>query len=145
MNERPHALRIVAISCGEATTPSIALSFANRASRTTWFSMPAMLKGWVDRVWGPGVAFDYDPSDRHLTPALGNIKLFGTVTSYGSPWWIVVLFAGNAGKKVLMRGMKPLCAKGVRTFYMAHYDMDRSTESSRRVFLEQVRRRIAQI
>src|SRR5882724_4402679 len=42
VNERPHALRIVAISCGDATTPSIALSFASRASRTTWLSMPAM-------------------------------------------------------------------------------------------------------
>ena len=79
-----------------------------------WFSMPAMLKGWVDRVWGPGIAFDYDPKDKHLEPALHNIKLFGVVTSYGSPWWIVTLFAGNAGKKVLMRGMKPLCAKGVQ-------------------------------
>jgi len=110
-----------------------------------WFAMPAMLKGWVDRVWGPGIAFDYDPRDRHLTPALRNIKLFGAVTTYGSPWWVVVLFAGNAGKKVLMRGMKPLCAKDVCTFYMAHYDMDHASEGSRHAFLDKVQRRIARL
>jgi putative NADPH-quinone reductase len=110
-----------------------------------WFAMPAMLKGWVDRVWGPGVAFDYAARDRRLEPGLGNIKLFGVVTSYGSPWWVVALFAGNAGKKVLMRGLKPMCAKGVRSFYMAHYDMDHSTEASRHAFLDKVRRRIARI
>jgi putative NADPH-quinone reductase len=103
-----------------------------------WFSMPAMLKGWVDRVWGPGVAFTYDPKDKHLEPALRNIKLFGVVTSYGSPWWIVRLFAGNPGHKVLMRGMKPLCAKGARSFYLAHYNMDHSTPKSRKAFLEKV-------
>lgn len=110
-----------------------------------WFSMPAMLKGWVDRVWGPSIAFDYDPRDKHLIPALHNIKLFGVVTSYGSPWWIVTLFAGNAGKKVLMRGMKPQCAKGVRSFYLAHYKMDHSTPRSRKAFLEKVRTRVAQL
>ena len=110
-----------------------------------WFSMPAVLKGWVDRVWGPGIAFTYDPKDNHLAPALRNIRLFGVVTSYGSPWWIVHLFAGNAGYKVLMRGMKPMCAKGVRSFYLAHYDMDHSTEASRRTFMEKVRRCIAGI
>jgi NAD(P)H dehydrogenase (quinone) len=110
-----------------------------------WFSMPAMLKGWVDRVWGPGVAFNYDPKDRHLTPALHNIKLFGVVTTYGSPWWVVHLFAGNPGHKVLMRGMKSLCAKGARSFYLAHYDMDHSTQKSRQSFSEKVRARIARI
>jgi NAD(P)H dehydrogenase (quinone) len=110
-----------------------------------WFSMPAVLKGWVDRVWGPSIAFDYDPKDNHLAPALHNIKLFGIVTSYGSPWWVVNLFAGNAGKKVLMRGMKPLCAKGVRSFYMAHYKMDHSTPQSRQAFLEKVRARVARL
>jgi putative NADPH-quinone reductase len=110
-----------------------------------WFAMPAVLKGWVDRVWGPGIAFTYDPKDRHLQPALRNIRLFGVVTSYGSPWWIVHLFAGNPGHKVLMRGMKPLCAKGVRSFYMAHYDMDHSTERSRHAFLARVRDRVARV
>ena len=110
-----------------------------------WFSMPAMLKGWVDRVWGPGVAFDYDPKNHHLIPALDNIRLFGVVTSYGSPWWVVNLFAGTPGRNVLMRGMKPLCAKGAKSFYLAHYDMDHSTPKSRTAFLEKVKARIARL
>jgi len=57
----------------------------------------------------------------------------------------VTLFAGNAGKKVLMRGMKPLCAKDVRSFYLAHYGMDASTPQSRQTFLDKVRARIARI
>lgn len=110
-----------------------------------WFSMPAMLKGWVDRVWGPGTAFLYDEKDGHLRPNLHNISLFGVVTSYGSPWWVVHLFAGNAGHKVLMRGMKPLCARDAHSFYLAHYGMDASTPESRKAFLERVKRRIARI
>ena len=109
-----------------------------------WFSMPAMLKGWVDRVWGPGVAFTYDAKGK-LEPALANIKLFGVVTSYGSPWWAVILYAGNAGHKVLMRGMKPMCGKAVRSFYLAHYGMDRSTPKSREAFIAKVKKRIADI
>ena len=104
-----------------------------------------MLKGWVDRVWGPGVAFTYDPKDNHLRPALRNIKLFGVVTSYGSPWWIVHVFAGNAGHKVLMRGMKPLCAKDARSFYLAQYGMDGSTAEQRQAFLQKVCRRVSQV
>jgi NAD(P)H dehydrogenase (quinone) len=46
---------------------------------------------------------------------------------------------------VLMRGMKPLCAKGVQSFYLAHYGMDRSTPKSRQAFLDKVRRRVAAI
>ena len=63
----------------------------------------------------------------------------------GSSWWIVRVFAGDAGRKVLMRGMKPLCAKDAQSFYLAHYGMDASTPDSREAFLERVRRRIARI
>jgi hypothetical protein len=38
-----------------------------------------------------------------------------------------------------------MCARGVRSFYMAHYDMDHASEASRHAFLDKVRRRIARI
>ena len=109
-----------------------------------WFSMPAVLKGWVDRVWGPRIAFTYD-RDGRLQPSLRNVRLLGVVTSYGSAWWTVRLFAGDAGRMVVLRGMKPLCAKGAEWIYLAHYGMDQSTPKSRAAFLEKVRRRIARI
>jgi len=60
-----------------------------------WFSMPAMLKGYVDRVWGPGTAFVYDSTGSHLKPNLHNIRLLGVVTTFGTPWWVVRLYAGD--------------------------------------------------
>jgi NAD(P)H dehydrogenase (quinone) len=110
-----------------------------------WFAMPAMLKGYVDRVWAPGTAFVYDAKDHQLEPNLRHIKLLGVITSFGSPWWFVRLVAGDPGRKAIMRGMKPLCARGVHSFWMAHYDMDHSTEATRAAFLDKVKARLARI
>jgi NAD(P)H dehydrogenase (quinone) len=107
-----------------------------------WFGMPAMLKGYFDRVWVPGVAFEHDLARGRLKPLLSGIKVFGVVTSYGSPWWIARIAAGDPGRKVLLRALKPMCG-GVSSFYLAHYAMDQSTPVTRAAFLEKVRRRIA--
>lgn len=108
-----------------------------------WFSMPAMLKGYFDRVWAPGTAFAHDLAGGRIKPLLTHIRLFGVVTSYGSPWWLTRLVMQDPGRKVLMRALKPMCGSRVRSFYMAHYDMDRSTERSRAAFLARVRDRTA--
>jgi putative NADPH-quinone reductase len=110
-----------------------------------WFAMPAVLKGYFDRVWAPGTAFAHDLAGGRIRPLLTNVKVFGVVTSYGSPWWITRLYAGDPGRKVLMRALRPMCGRGVRSFYLAHYDMDRSTAGSRRAFVDRVGRAVARL
>ena len=110
-----------------------------------WFSMPAVLKGYFDRVWAPGIAFTHDPARGRIKPLLTGIKLFGVVTSYGSPWWLARWVAGDPCRKVLLRALKPMCGAGTRSFYLAHYDMDRSTPTSRARFLARVQARLARV
>ena len=110
-----------------------------------WLSMPAMLKGYLDRVWAPGTAFLYDTQDRHIEPNLRHIRLLGVVTSFGSPWWFIRLVAGDPGRKVLRHALQPLCARDVATVWMALYDMDKATEAQRDGFMGRVRDRFSQI
>lgn len=110
-----------------------------------WFGLPAILKGYFDRVWGPGVAFEHDRDGGRIRPLLQHIRLFGVVTSYGSPWWFARFVAGDPGRKMLMRAMRPLCARRAETFYLAHYDMDRSTPQSRAALIAKVEARLQRI
>jgi putative NADPH-quinone reductase len=110
-----------------------------------WFGMPAILKGYFDRVWGPGIAFERDMAGGRIRPLLHNIRLFGVVTSYGSPQWFARLIAGDPGRKTLMRALRPACARNAETFYLAHYDMDRSTPATRAAFLAKVEARLRRL
>lgn len=109
-----------------------------------WYGMPAILKGWFDRVWLPGVAFEFGP--QAIRPLLGNIRLFGVVTTTGAPGWFTRLYMGNPNRKVLMRGLSRLLpGRRVERFWLALYGIDRSTAVQRDRFLGRVRRRIASI
>jgi NAD(P)H dehydrogenase (quinone) len=71
-----------------------------------WYGMPAILKGYFDRVWLPGVAFDF--GSQAILPLLTNIRLFGVVTTTGAPEWFTRFYVGNPSRKVLMRGLARL-------------------------------------
>lgn len=109
-----------------------------------WYGMPAILKGWFDRVWLPGVAFELGP--QAIRPLLANLRLFGVVTTTGAPEWFTRLYMGNPSRRVLMRGLSRLLpARGVERFWLALYGLDRSTPQARAAFLEKVRRRVGAI
>lgn len=110
---------------------------------TWWYGLPAMLKGWFDRVWLPGVAFDLDSQRGISTHALSGIRRLMVVTTYGAPRWFIRLWMGDPGRKVVLRGFKSLLAPRCRAVWAALYRMDVATPDQRRRFLDQVGRKLA--
>ena len=109
---------------------------------TWWYGLPAMLKGWLDRVWATDVAFKLPSGGGRIVSLVPHITRIGVITTCGAPWWWSVVI-GQPGRKTLLRGVRALCARRCRTFYLAHYLMDVSTDASRAAFLEKVRARLA--
>jgi putative NADPH-quinone reductase len=107
---------------------------------TWWYSLPAMLKGWIDRVWVPHVTFELPKGLQPVRGKMQNIRVLGGVSTYGSPWWWIRFVVGDPGRRIIMRGIKPLCHKRCRSFWLGHYRMDSSTPRSRRAFLARVDR-----
>jgi putative NADPH-quinone reductase len=103
----------------------------------TWnFGMPAILKGYIDRVFLPGVSFVL--KDGLVAPGLTHIRKLAVITSYGAtPFraWA----AGNPPKRYVTRVLRYI-ARPDRLRYLALYDMNRATEGQRRAFLDRVAR-----
>lgn len=105
---------------------------------TWWYGLPAMLKGWLDRVLLPDVAFLMpDGQNRTIRPALRHIERLGVFTTCGASW-LVTQAVGAPGKRTLMRGVGLLCKRGKRTAFAAHYLMDSSTPATRARHLARV-------
>ncbi|WP_102107063.1 NAD(P)H-dependent oxidoreductase [Oceaniglobus roseus] len=109
---------------------------------TWWYGLPAMLKGWLDRVMVPGIAFQM-PCAEHATirPGLTHITRMGVFTTCGASRWLTAL-VGAPGKRTLLRGLRMICARGCRTVFAAHYLMDSSTPESRARHLRRVARQV---
>jgi len=109
----------------------------------TWcFGVPAILKGWFDRVLLPGVSFTLG-EDGIARPALRNIRRVAAVATYGRPWWLVRLIVGDLPRYTVCNYFRRLCAPGTRATYLAHYDMNRSTPATRARFLDRVSKAMA--
>jgi len=111
---------------------------------TWWYGLPAILKGWLDRVWVPCVAFTMPRQTAPIRGMMDNIVRIVGITTSGSPWWWLTL-VGNPGRRTLMRGIRALCGPRCRTRWIAHYDIDRSTPQSRAAFLERIGRELARL
>ncbi len=105
---------------------------------TWWYGMPAILKGWLDRVWAPGVAFDLPEGGGAIRPALDNIRKFAVVTSYGAPWWLIKLQLHDPVRRVLIGGLSRLCARGVTVRFVALYNTDAASRARCARFLRRV-------
>lgn len=111
---------------------------------TWWYGPPAMLKGWLDRVWVPYATFGMPEKNKPITRVLTNIRLIGAISTLGSPkwwWWIM----GVPGRRTLLTGLSVLCAPRCKTFWLGLHEMDNQSHEYRSRFIDQVRRKMQQL
>jgi len=105
----------------------------------TWmYGPPAIMKGWLERVWLPKVAFEISSGKQNIPIGkLKNISRFCVVTTSGSPrWWL--WFIGNPGKSMLFKGYKILFNRYCKYKWLQLYDMNHANSSDRENFLTKV-------
>jgi NAD(P)H dehydrogenase (quinone) len=75
---------------------------------TWWATMPALLKGFLDRTLLPGFAFKYRENspywDKYLTGKSARL-----IITMDAPRWYNFLAYGNAGQKAMKRGTLGFC------------------------------------
>jgi len=104
------------------------------------FGFPAILKGFLDRVFLPGVSFRLD--NGLAQPNLMHVKMLVGIATYGSPRWRAFLI-GDPPRKVVMRMLRVLVAPFARRKYLALHDMNRQTPAGRAAFLQRVKKAMA--
>ena len=112
---------------------------------TWWYAQPAILKGWMDRVWRPGIAFTLHEEGQRLRPALANIRLIGVITTIGSPWWFWTFLMGAPGRKIILRGLRFCTNARTRTFWLGLHAIEERADLARRRYIDRVRTRIGRI
>jgi len=112
---------------------------------TWWYAQPAMLKGWMDRVWRPGVTFSVPTLSESMRPALTQVRLIGVITTLGSPWWFWTFLVGGPGRRMILRGLRFCTARRTKTFWLGLHEMDTQDAPARARYLDRVRARIERI
>lgn len=109
---------------------------------TWWYGLPAILKGWLDRVLLPDVAFHMPKAKGEtIRPGLTHITGLAVFTTCGASWWLT-RFIGAPGRRTLLRGIGLLCHPRRRVAFAALYLMDTVHAAARTRHLARVAARV---
>ena len=113
---------------------------------TWWFGLPALLKGWFDRVWAPGIAFDQPAvAGGRITPRLDGLKHCLVVTTLGSPWWVDRLVLRRPLRRILKRALIGICAPSARFDMLSLYGALAVDEARLEKFLRRIDKAVGKI
>ncbi|WP_415901659.1 NAD(P)H-dependent oxidoreductase [Neptuniibacter sp. QD29_5] len=109
---------------------------------TWWFGFPAMLKGWFDRVWAPGFAYDHAKDLGAIQPRLNKLKEVKVVTTLGSPWWVDLFILRQPVKKVLKIALLGACTKGCKFQMLSFYKSENPSKSRVEAFVKKIKAKL---
>ena len=109
---------------------------------TWWSTVPAILKGWLERVMVPGVGFVFDERSGRVRPGLKQVRRLIGISTYGSPRLAVRLVNDN-GRRTITRTLRMSCGLRTNTEWLGLYRMDDSTPADRTAFLARIEQRLA--
>jgi putative NADPH-quinone reductase len=101
------------------------------------FGHPAILKGFLDRVFLPGVTFALE--NGRLIPGPLRLRKLAAVHTYGAKRWMA-WFAGDPPRRVVHTILGGLLERRRSARYLALYDMNNAQASDRERFLARVSR-----
>ena len=110
---------------------------------TWWFGFPAILKGWFDRVWAPGIAYDHATDFGPITPRLHSLRRALAVTSLGSPWWVDRFLLRQPVRRVLKTALLGTCAPACRFEMLSLYQAEELAATKVRLFCSRIRTALA--
>lgn len=105
---------------------------------TWWSAMPAILKGWLERVLVPGVGFTFDDKGK-VAPGLRNVRHLVGISTYGSPRLYVKALNDN-GRRTVLRTLRLSTGLRTRGRWLALYAIDAADAKRREAFLQRVER-----
>jgi NAD(P)H dehydrogenase (quinone) len=106
------------------------------------YGYPAILKGFFDRVFVPGVSFVIE--DGKLRPILKNIRRAVFITSYGGDRLRTMLM-GDPPRQLARRWAWATFGTRLPPKYLALYKMDRRSNQELEAFVEKAKRVLARL
>ena len=107
---------------------------------TWWSTLPAILKGWLERVMVPGVGFVFDENQR-VRRGLTDVRRIVGISTYGATRLYVTILTDN-GRRTLMRALRLNTALATRRSWLALYEVDNRSLDQRQAFLKRVDRKM---
>jgi putative NADPH-quinone reductase len=102
-----------------------------------------MLKGYFDRLYVPGVAFDIS-YPANVRPLLTSMRRIVGITTYGRSWW-TALYVGDPPRKMVMGYLPRLAGGWTKVTFHTLYHINVASEVKRRAFIDHVKEQLGRI